>query len=427
MWSAPQPCHLVVQVRRGCDPLHVASAFFFPTSGVTMPAKLDDGPIFEHFKVLDLTQSKEELSRQLGIAERSLRRLIQSWEASGIIELVNNGPGRVSGMRVVDHKVRQVGRSKQPRNIHGPTATLLPKKPITVHGPTANTSPKQPRNIHGPTSNLGQRLASQDGTSAPHGPTVTMTSQTRCLKSHGPTAKNSQCLARHEPAAELTSQNRTRASASARIASSYKATASASRLASLVLKQRTQACAGRVTQSRTGMKGGKTVLFHSSSGEKMLPRIVRLHALRLPPADVERIMNGPMLGRHREAMLDEMLHVFIKKYKMRWSATHEASPVFCRLPANHVSMFNRAVLNWIHQYVLRGLTMDQFLQAAEEMCPRNLKYPTPSMMAGGFLAERIAEWMPHTDRPMAKYPTWQQNGMTWIDLGGEDGPVPIVN
>lgn len=336
-----------------------------------MPKKLDDQAIFRRFKRLDLSKPKAALARELGISENKFYQLLKLWTAAGSVELHPViGPRLTSQLSVSTPVLRKCTQAddltsqKCTQETPLEPMTSLPQDGLTSHD-----------------------LTSQDGTRP------------------RPDA----------PASYLAMQEATAYALDLRSRAAHAARAKAA-----------------APQETGKLKQEERCRIHLSNGVKADTMWIRFNAMKLSQEDMATILGLPGSFRAFMKPLAETAgRVMEQKFTQRWAKAHGRSKSHWKpsvqLNAAPVAIhFRKAAMLWAGEYARRGLTMDQFLDAAEEMCPKSMKYPNPSMLCGPWLSERITEWVLPEDRVAHRYDSWTDKaGTQWIQT--DDGPVPILN
>lgn len=160
--------------------------------------------------------------------------------------------------------------------------------------------------------------------------------------------------------------------------------------------------------------GGELTLKLLGSQRRVKPFWFNANAIRLPVAEVKRLMAGRGIDkRFKKQMLDGFAKALEGAYRARvknWFPT-----------SNIRGRFIPIAEQYCLAYIDRGFSITEFMDAAWELKPKNQKNP-PLPALGGWLGEKIREWLPPSQRYKGPE-TWTENGVQYMDT--PDGPVPI--
>lgn len=166
-----------------------------------------------------------------------------------------------------------------------------------------------------------------------------------------------------------------------------------------------------------------------STGETVNNTWLYANACRIPPADVHRILTHPGIAKVLRGALISCFAASIRKvYIMRWCSAHNRRYNSWADTGQSRNAFRGAGENLAMEYARRGMTADTYLDAAVEMKPASLKFPTVAMIGRAF-RERIEAWIPREQRERNK--SWtahvDNSGTTWAEIPGDDGgPVMVI-
>jgi hypothetical protein len=134
----------------------------------------------------------------------------------------------------------------------------------------------------------------------------------------------------------------------------------------------------------------------------------------------------PSSNALRKAMIIAFSQALRKAWIRRWCAAHGRKVNAWRDTPRSSRAIEAAAAVWAGEYAERGMTADTYIDAAHELRPKSLKFPTVDML-GGMLAERIKSWVPPDQRERDK--PWDahadRDGHTWITLP-DDGAGPVL-
>lgn len=151
-------------------------------------------------------------------------------------------------------------------------------------------------------------------------------------------------------------------------------------------------------------------------------------ANRCSQVDIERLLTVLQFKNLRGAMLRSFAQALRKAYVARWCVAYKRRVNAWRETNRSAQAWTTAAEVLAGEFAHRGMTVDTFIDAAVELSPKAVKFPTVDMF-GGILAERIKSWVPPdqraTDKPWITHE--DKNGQQWAQLEGDDGgPVLVV-
>lgn len=153
------------------------------------------------------------------------------------------------------------------------------------------------------------------------------------------------------------------------------------------------------------------------------------NAHRMASVDVEMILNTPRFDRLAKAMLAGFAESLRVCYRRRWAATLGKPIRMWKDQPQALRAFEAAARVWAEEYARRGMTVDKFLDAAQELRPKSVKFPTPQMIGGPALGEAIRNWIPREERQTDA--SWSahedSDGLCWINNNDGQGPILLVN
>lgn len=160
-----------------------------------------------------------------------------------------------------------------------------------------------------------------------------------------------------------------------------------------------------------------------STGEVVTNMYVFANGCRLEQADVNRILSVPSLKVFRAAMLRCFARSIRDVYRMRWCAAHKKLANSWRDTSRSDSSFMKAAEYLAVEYINRGMSTSQFLDAVNEMRPRTLKFITADLV--GSIGSRVAAWLPPEQRDTNKGWTSHMDtkGTQWVTPSGE---TPVI-
>lgn len=164
-----------------------------------------------------------------------------------------------------------------------------------------------------------------------------------------------------------------------------------------------------------------------SDGTRATTEWLFANGCRLPGPDVTRILAFPEQNTLRKSMIIAFGRTLRKVWIRRWCAAHGRKSNAWKDTPRSTRALEAAAAAWASEHATRGMTADMYIDAANELRPKSLKFVTVDML-GGMLAERIKSWVPHDQREQAK--PWEahedRDGHAWVNLPGEATPVLVV-
>lgn len=148
---------------------------------------------------------------------------------------------------------------------------------------------------------------------------------------------------------------------------------------------------------------------------------------RITPADTDRILNTPSLRQLKNALLKCYAISLRKRYCIKWCEARNMPVRRWPDTGRSTRAFFRAAEFAAIEYARRSMTIDQWLDAAVEMKPVSLRFPTVDLL-GSSLGNRVAEWLPPGQRERDKAWTTRadEQGTQWVDMPDGSEPVMVI-
>jgi hypothetical protein len=184
--------------------------------------------------------------------------------------------------------------------------------------------------------------------------------------------------------------------------------------------------------------------FELDDGRRVRGPYIWNHARRLTQNEVKRILEAWQNKPFRAPLIDGLAHALRRSYLTRWAQAHGRPEMACpyfkwenqppprpgkngktkppRRTGNR-ALFAKAAERWAEAIAHRGMALNDFMDAVEDLCPRQMKFPTLQMVAGA-LGEKAKEWAHPSERGNGIQAWTDKKGQEWVNVEGV-GPVPI--
>lgn len=169
------------------------------------------------------------------------------------------------------------------------------------------------------------------------------------------------------------------------------------------------------------------ISFKLSSGETVTNTWLFANGSKIPAGDVTRLLNGASYKPLKKAMLQCFARSLRDTYRLKWCGAYNKRLNAWRDTPRSNSAFLKAAALLAEEYVKRGMTSSQFIDACDEMRPKAVRFIPVDMLATT-IGPRVADWIPAEQRERAK--PWSAHedaeGTTWITPDGEGSPVLVI-
>jgi len=146
---------------------------------------------------------------------------------------------------------------------------------------------------------------------------------------------------------------------------------------------------------------------------------------KMPAVDVDRVLRTPALKPFRNAMLKCFALSLRSAYRLKWCGAMNKKRNGWMDTARSTASFLGAARYLADEYVKRGMSAGEFIDACNEMRPKSIKFVTCDLLPG--IGSRVVAWVPEQQRERDK--TWSahmdSDGMAWITPQGE-APVVVL-
>ena len=164
-----------------------------------------------------------------------------------------------------------------------------------------------------------------------------------------------------------------------------------------------------------------------SSGETVTNTWVFANACKMAPNDLTRIMTTDFLRPFKKAAIRCFAHSLRNTYRMKWCSAFNRRQNMWKDTLRSNTSFMAAAEFWIQEFISRGMTASQYVDACDEMRPKSLKFITCDMLANA-IGSRVASWIPPEQRTHDKSNRSQvdDQGTQWVTLPGEGEPFMVI-
>lgn len=414
-----------------------------------MPKKFDEERLFSELAELDLKRPKSEIAKSLKVSRPTLIKYLEKWEDEGRLFTVQSRGRQVGEIVLVDVKKPDL-MSKKTNLMSKKTRFDVKKEPFDVKKRGSRKSPNSGF-LHQKSVFLHQKRNTSEGLS------VSSSWHESCNLSPRQESKDS-FLVESERSSESRSFSNSKSSRAGEhenspapdvSETSAHTGLSSSRHADQPLSSTTAAPQEKgQPESSDGPQSQANFLVSGETedevfcapesddrryklhgGTKVTATYIYYNVLSLSDEDVRCLLNA---RRWKKPLIDGTANLIFRSYKEGWARAHRCSPSHYkpRRPHRIRVSFKDAAKLYLEQKLERGWSPQEWLAAAEDLTPKNVKYPTPQML-GGWLGDKVQSYVPKDKRVdhhkvkrirNAEIPWNDSSGVEWYFVDGGWAP-----